>query len=131
MVDVVQSWWVVVGAYIQKAGDTGDWKPQIIFTYLEKVRHRTQNHNYNFFWLIFQWPKSRKRQQIVFWLYGRGCFIMAMSGELDEDNDDFDGISDQIRCKVNLIGEGEGREGRNIDQSYLLSFSPIIMPGPI
>ena len=56
---------------------------------------------------------------------------MAMSGKLDEDNDDFDGISDQIRCKVNLIEEGEVREGRNIDQSYLLSFSPIIMPGPI
>ena len=45
---------------------------------------------------------------------------MAMSGKLDEDNDDFGGISDQIRCKVNLIGgrvKG-GREGNNIDQSY-------------
>ena len=64
----------------------------------------------------------------------RNClfdFMMAMSGKRDDDNDDFDGISDQIRCKVNLIGEGEGREGRNIDQSYLLSFSPIIVPGPI
>ena len=123
----------MVGGIHPKSSDTDDQKPQIICTYLQKVMLRMQKHipafSYTVHHMFSAYLPMVKTQKV-----SRNClldFMIAMSCELAEDNDDFDGISDQIRCKVNLIGEGEGREGRNIDQSYLLSFSPIIMPGPI